>query len=491
MSADAASTTPSAEPLLRAKMTSGFLWKLASQIVDQGGRTVMAVILARELAPDEYGLAGMAFVFTGIALIFTDLSLGSALVQRVTITERDRCTVFWTTTAGGVAVAIASFLAAPTVAGFFSEPQVTALFRVVALTFVLTALSATQVALLTRDLAFRGLELREMTGGVARIVTAITMAFMGLGAWSIVGGAVAASVVSLIMLWTASTWRPSLVFSLSSLRDLGSYGIKAFGSRLFIYATENADNLLVGRYLGPAALGIYSLAYNAMLSPLSRIVGPVAQVLFPALSRIQAETDRVVATWLRTTAATAAIMFPAFTGIIIVAPDLVHVVFGHKWHEAVPVLQLLSIGGLASTLHALNLSILQSHNRPGTFLRFNVLYSVTSIAGFAVGLHWGVVGVAASVAVVRVGLLPLNALLSCRVVGVSIATYFGTFRKIAEATLCMAAFVVAVRLALNGPGVAHAARLVAEVATGALVFLVIMAVRERALIAEVRRLRSA
>src|SRR5215470_1709649 len=101
---------PTEEALLRTKMTSGFLWKLASQIVDQGGRTFMAVVLARTLTPTEYGLAGMAFVFAGIALIFTDLSLGSALVQRVSITERDRSTVFWTTTAGGIAIAAVSFV---------------------------------------------------------------------------------------------------------------------------------------------------------------------------------------------------------------------------------------------------------------------------------------------------------------------------------------------------------------------------------------------
>jgi PST family polysaccharide transporter len=491
MAADATSPAPTADSGLAAKMTRGFLWKLASQIVDQGGRTVMAVILARTLTPTEYGIAGMAFVFAGIAFIFTDLSLGAALVQRVTITERDRSTVFWTTTAGGVLIAVVSFVAAPAIASFFSEPQVTSLFRVLSITFVLTALSATQVALLTRDLAFRGLELREIAGGLARIVTAITLAVLGFGPWSIVGGAVAAAVVSLVMLWTASPWRPSFIFSMASLRDLGSYGIKTFTSRLFGYATDNADNLLVGRYLGAPSLGIYTLAYNAMLSPLSRIVAPVAQILFPALSRIQSDTERVVSTWLRTTEATAAIMFPAFIGIILVAPDLVPVVFGGQWHEAVPVLQLLCIGGLAITLQGLSLSILQSQNRPGTILRLTILFSVASLAGFVVGLHWGVIGVAASVPVVRIGLLPLTSWVCCRVVGITIRRYFGTLRKITEATFVMAAGVVAARVVLLSSGTSEAVRLVIEVAVGAAIYVAITLIRERTLIARVRQLRSA
>lgn len=471
-------------------MTRGFLWKLASQIVDQGSRTVMAVILARILTPREYGVAGMAFVFANIALIFTDLSLGSALIQRPKITDRDRSTVFWTTVAGGVAVAGASFAAAPAIAKFFSEPQVTPLFRVLALTFVLTALSATQVALMTRDLEFRGLELREMGGGLARAVTAITMAVAGFGVWSIVGGSVAAASVSLVVLWTASSWRPAFVYSLSSLRDLGSYGIKAFASRIFFFVTENADNLLVGRYLGSAALGVYALAYNAMLSPLSRIVQPIGQVMFPALSRIQTETDRLVSTWLGTTQATAAIMLPTFTGIIIVGPTLVHVVFGARWGAAVPVLRLLCIGGLAASLASLNLNILQSQNRPGTALRFNIFYSGASIVGFAVGLHWGVVGVAASVAIVRTALLPLNVLLSCRVVGVSIARYYRTFRGVTEATLAMGAAVVALGAALPS-NFSPPVSLVIQMATGVTIYFAMLALREPALVAEVRRLRRA
>ena len=405
-------------------MTRGIVWKFASQVVDQASRTVMAVILARMLTPSEFGLAGMAFVFANIALIFTDLSLGSALVQRVKITDRDRSTVFWSTTAGGVLIAAIGYVTAPAIGAFFNEPEVTGLFRVLSFTFVLTALSATQVSLLTRDMAFRGLELREMAGGGARAVTAIAMAVAGFGAWAIVGGSVAAASVSLVMLWTASSWRPGLTFSLASLRDLGSYGIKAFASRIFIFITENADNLLVGRFLGTTALGVYGLAYNAMLSPLTRVVAPVAQVLFPALSRIQTETDPLVGTWLRTTVATSAIMLPAFTGIILATPEIVHVVFGSKWDAAVPVLRLLCVGGLATSLMGLNQSVLQSRNRPGTMLRFNILATTASVTGYIVGLHWGVVGVAASVAIVRTLLLPLNALLACRAVSIRLRTLF-------------------------------------------------------------------
>ena len=227
-----------------------------------------------------------------------------------------------------------------------------------------------------------------------------------------------------------------------------------------------------------------------MLSPLARVVAPVAQVLFPALSRIQAETDRLVGTWLRTIVATSAIMLPAFTGIILATPEIVHVVFGSKWDAAVPVLRLLCVGGLATSLMSLNQSVLQSRNRPGTMLRFNILATAASVTGYIVGLHWGVVGVAASVAIVRTSLLPLNALLACRAVSIRLRTYFATFRGIVEATLLMALALLALRAVLD-PGIPPAGRLLIQVAVGVVVYGAGVLIRERGLVAEIRRLRTA
>jgi O-antigen/teichoic acid export membrane protein len=484
----AATSTEGAAPLgMGVRFTRGLGWKFASQIVDQGSRAAMVVILARLLTPEQYGVAGMALIFSGLALIFTDLSLGGALVQRATITQRDRSTTFWTTTAAGLLVTLLAFFGAPLVAKLFGEPQVQTLFRAVAITFCLSAMSATQVALLTRDMNFRGLELREMCGGLTRAITAIACAAAGLGAWSIIAGAIAASIVSLVALWTASAWRPSFEYSLASLRDLGSYGANMFGSRLLGYMTENADNLLVGRFLGSAALGVYSIAYNAMLVPLMRIAWPVQQVLFPALSRIQHDRKQAATLWLRTVTGTTALIMPIVVGITVIAPEAVSTVLGNRWMSVAPILRLLCIGALGYTLQKLNVGVLSSQRSPRAMFWFSVLTTTASVCGFVIGLRWGLTGVAASTAIVRIVLLPLNAYLACRVLDVSLRRYFRSWRGVLYATGVMAVSIVGTRAWLESIGAGPALRLAVIVPLGAAIFVAALAVFERGFASQVRQ----
>ena len=205
---------------LRSSVVRGVGWKLVAQVATAGTRVVFGVLLAHLLTPHEYGLAGMALVFTGLATIFADPSLGSALIQRREISELDRSTVFWTNLALGVLCTIVGLLSADAVAGFFSQPDVAPLFAVISLNFTINALSSTQIALLTRSMEWRRLEVREIASVGAGSVLAVALAFAGFGAWAIVGQFLCSGVVSAILLWTISTWRPRFLFSLASLNKI-------------------------------------------------------------------------------------------------------------------------------------------------------------------------------------------------------------------------------------------------------------------------------
>src|SRR5262245_30669942 len=237
----AAATEPNSSDGLRSSIVRGVGWKLVAQLTAVGTRVIFGVTLAHLLTPHEYGLAGMALVFTGLATIFADPSLGSALIQRREISELDKSTVFWTNLGLGVACTIVGVLSADTVAGFFSQPDVAPLFAVVSLNFTINALSSTQVALLTRSMEWRTLELREIASILVGSVFAVALAFAGFGAWAIVGQFLCAGVVSVILLWSISTWRPRLAFSLTSLRSLASFGLSLFFSRILAYLNGNAD----------------------------------------------------------------------------------------------------------------------------------------------------------------------------------------------------------------------------------------------------------
>jgi O-antigen/teichoic acid export membrane protein len=480
-------STAAAESL-RVKVRRGLGWKVLSQVVAQGSRTIVGILLAHILTPRDFGLAAMALVFTGIASIFTDLSLGAALVQRPTITEDDRSTVFWTTLATGTFMTLVGIALAPLAASFFNTPAVEPLFAATATLAFLSAIAVTQMALLTRDMDFRSLELREMGSTLAGASTAIALAFAGFGAWAIVGQALCTAAVSAVLVWRAVAWRPRWRYSRESLRTLGSFGIKTFFARLLGYLNINADNLLIGRSLGTQALGVYAVAYNVMFLPISRIALPIQQVLFAAFVRMQKEHVRLGQAWLRGNQLISAVTVPTFLGMAVVAPDFVPVVLGDRWQEAIPVLQLLSLAGVAHGVQTLNWSVVQAFGKAGLLLRFMLFATVVTVGGFVIGLQWGVVGVAASFAVSRVVVLVVNTWITCRAARLPIWDFPRSLAGIFGASLAMAAVVYFVRLGLANLDVPQAARLLLLVALGIAVYAALILWRAPDLVTEARTL---
>jgi O-antigen/teichoic acid export membrane protein len=210
------------------RILSGVAWKAASQITLQLSRIVVALILARLLTPDDWGLAAMVVVFAGFAVAFTDNALGTALIQRPRLLPGDRSTVYWTNAAIGLLLSLTGIALAGPLASFYGEPSVRPLFVAVSIGFLVSALGATQMALLARDMRFRRLELRQIAATVVGAVTGITVALGGFGAWAIVGQQLAEAATSTVLLWYVTPWRPSATFSLASLRRLGGFAGNVF-----------------------------------------------------------------------------------------------------------------------------------------------------------------------------------------------------------------------------------------------------------------------
>jgi O-antigen/teichoic acid export membrane protein len=474
---------------LRSRILGGLAWKLVSQIILQASRLVVAVILARLLAPHDYGLATMVIVFSSLVLVFSDLALGAALVQRRILSELDRSTVFWTSLGAGTLFTLAGIAAAWPVASFYDEPAVRPLFIVMSLSFVVTSLGTTQSALLMREMDFRRLELRLIAGTLAGAAVGIFAAVQGAGAWAIIVQQLTIATVSTILLWIVSPWRPRLAFSLASLRDLGGFSGNVFGQRLLYYLHANADKFLVGRYLGAASLGVYGLAYNIMTIPFSRLAIPIAEVLFPAFSRMQDDAARLAAAWLRASRLVGAVTIPALFGLIVVSHDFVLVVLGERWEEMIPVLQILAWVGLLQSLQTLNSNILQALDRTGTLLRYSILFFVMHLTAFVVGLHWGIVGVAAGFAISTTLLEPVYTWLTARALGISPWRFAGAFAGVLQAAAAMVVVGLAGRLLLIEAGVPAGARLLLLIALGALVYAPVCAWRAPEVPAEVRGLR--
>jgi O-antigen/teichoic acid export membrane protein len=475
---------------LRDKVLRGLGWKLVSQVVVQGSRIGVGLVLAHLLTPHEFGIAAMALVFSGLALVLADPGLGAALIQRRTIDEDDRSTVFWITVAAGFACMVAGIALSGPIAGFFGEPDVQPLVAVESIAFLLVALSATQTALMAREMNFRALELRDMAGTIAGALAGIAVAFAGGGAWAIIAQSVASAAVATVLLWSYATWRPRLRFSKRALKENGSFGGKLFVTRLLSYLNLNADNLLVGRYLGARALGFYALAYNVMFAPLARVAGPVQQVLIPAFSRLQDDAERLGRVWLRGSRLSAAVSVPVFLGMLVVAPDFVPAVLGERWREAVPVLQLLCLAGILQGVQLLQWSVLQARGRAGALLRFASASTLVNLAAFAIGLEWGIVGVAAGFVIARTLMVPVITWQTCREVGLRLREFPRALASVAEAGAAMVVGLLLARLALIEAGLPAGARLAALVAAGVVLYGGWLLWRAPDVMRELRELRA-
>ena len=449
---------------------NGLLWKVISIGVKQGSRVVVGIVLARLLTPDDYGLAALVLVFSSLIYIFSDLSLGAALVQRKTLTERDRSTVFWVSVAAGAVCTVVGIAVAGLVADFYREPAVQPLFIAVSFSFLIVSLGVTQEALLTRAMNFRALELRQMAAALIGAVVAIVIAARGGGAWAIIVQQLVVVAVATVLMWVVSPWRPHLVFSRASVRDLGSFGGNVFGTRMVFYLNRNADNLLIGRFLGPAALGAYSLAYNVILLPFSQIAGPLEQLLYPAFSRLQDEASRLREAFLRVNRLVCTINMPLLLGLAVLADQFVPVVLGDQWRSAIPVIQILALVGIAQSLQALNGSILQARDRTDWLLRYSLVFTAVTVVAFIIGVPFGIVGVAASLAIASIFLEPLYAVITARAMDMPVLDIARNLWGPTQASLLMVVAVVAARLGAASLGGGDALQLAAGVLAGIVVY---------------------
>lgn len=473
---------------LAVSVRTGLHWKIGGQAFAEGCRIVVAVVLAHRLTPADYGVAGLALVSTSFISIFSDPAFGSALIQRPAVSDLDRSTAFWTTTVLGLAATALAFLVAGPVAEFFGQPRVADLLRLASLGIALASLSTVHGALLTRDLAFRGLELRQIGSALVGAAVAIGLALSGAGPWAIVGGAVASAAVASLGTCLVSPWQPKLIFSRNSLRELGAYGARVFGVRLVGWSNQNMDSVLIGRFIGARQLGAYSLAYNAMFLPTARIALPIQSVLSPAFAALQGQPERLERAWLSSKRISGSVTVPMNVVLLVTAPDLLHVVFGSKWSAAIVPLQLLCIAGVALSLLSFHGGLLVATGHAGVLLRLAVASAVVTLGAFALGVPFGITGVAGFYAAAKWILFPVDLVVTSRAVGFSTRRAFRVTTEVIPFALAATGIGVVVRAALVSASLPPASRLVVVAAAVIASYVALVAAFAPDLVSEARRL---
>lgn len=392
MTPNADDASPSGKTLAR-----GAAWSSMGRLGSQGSQFVASIVLARLLAPEQFGLLATVAVFSQFALLFFELGMGSALVRAKKVTEKDLSTVFWLNAIGGLIFAGVLAAAGPVLAEAFNQPGLRTLAPIVALSFTVN-LGVCHIALLQRRLRFRDIALAELSSAVVGYSVAIVAALAGLGVYSLALGPIVQQALNSAIVWAMVPWRPSSFISRSSVRTVWRFSSGLLGFNVVNYWGRNADNLLIAALASPAQLGLYNRSYNFMLLPVQQISQVLGRVMLPALSRLQDDHSSASSLYRKSVQSANLLAVPLLAGVAAVAPALVPFIWGSAWVGMVPMLVLLCLAGIPQCMSTSVGWIYQSQNRNGTHFAMGTLSSsigvmmmaVGAVLGGAIGVAWAV-----------------------------------------------------------------------------------------------------
>lgn len=380
----------------RGAMRRGVRWTAPSQVLVQVLRILTTLVLARLLAPSDFGLVALVTVVTGFfERVLGDTGTTSALVQRERLTQGLASSVlFWNLLVGATTTTAFVVLAAP-IAQLLGDDAATGIVRVLGCMAVVNAAMYVPTALMRRNLQFRRLAVINTVNVFTTMAASIGLAVAGLGAWGLAVGNVTGSVVAVVVTWVWSDWRPMLRFARADLSEIAGFSARLSFQNLFGYFAFAGDRLLVGRFLGVADLGYYGMANRLLRYPLATTAQTYRDVVFPNLARLQGDDERMLDTYRRTLGAITLVLMPLCFTIAAVADPLVRAVLGAKWVPAIPVVALIAVVGGLQALATTTGSLYLAKGRADLSLRWSMGSSAFLMVCYGIGTLWGVTGVAA------------------------------------------------------------------------------------------------
>lgn len=381
----------SSGPTLAAQVRSAVIWRSGSQVVTQIVSWCSTLIVIRLLAPQDYGLFAMAQVMLVLLSTMNGWGLASALIREAEVSEGRLRQTLGMLILLNCGLALAQFLAAPLVALWFGQPEVTNLLRVLSLLYLAVPFCALPHAIMSRRMDFRRPAQVRLAAALMGAATALTGAFSDWGVWTLV----AAPLMMIVTEAVGMTWasgapiRPS--FRFSGAGHIAGFGGVMTATQLFWFVQSQADVMIAGRVLDPHSLGVYSTGLFLAQLLAAKFVPPINEVAYAAYSRQQMTGAEPLLATIRLVMLVA---LPAYAGMAVVAPALVPVLLGDKWIEIVPLLPILAGAMAMLTLQILFAPATNARGVPGAALRIAMLGSVVMPIGFLIGSQWGVNGFA-------------------------------------------------------------------------------------------------
>jgi len=375
----------------------GVFWNGLQLIVNQGFAFIVKLILAKILLPQQFGLIGMAVVFTGFVSVLTELGIGAALIQRKEEQLRPEHfnTAFWTgITWSTLLYLIMAFFVAPLAASFYNEEILRQLIPIISIGILLSPINLVNKAQLSKRMDFKKIARIDSSTNIVAGIISIILALMGAGVWSLAFNSTAVILFAIPFYFKATGWFPKFNWDKQAFKDIFGFGMFTTGTNIVNYLINNIDYLLIGKVLSAQLLGAYSFAFVLTDTFRSKLMAVINNVMYPLYGKKQSEPEAIKKYYLKVVSYNCIIVFPIMLVLFTIAEPFVMNFFGSKWQESILPLKILSISIMIQMLVNSNTVLIRALGRPGLEMKLQLVKSAVYVPAVVYGLYSnGIVGV--------------------------------------------------------------------------------------------------
>ena len=373
------------------KTVKGMLWSSVERFSMHGVHFLVTLVLARLLTPNDFGLIGMLVVFIAISQTLIDGGFSMALIRKLDRTEVDNSTVFYFNIVTSILVYILLYLIAPLVSLFFHEPKLTEIMRVLCIGVVFNSFSVIQRVLYTAAVNFKVQAKATTIAAILSGVVGIVSAYKGAGVWALVSQYVSNTLFNTLLLWYYCSWRPILVFSWKSFKELYLFGLNLTLVGIIESLYQNSYQIFIGKFFSAASLGHFTQAKTIANFPSVNVSGIVGRVTYPIMSRIQYDNKRLSEVYRRLARIIAFGVFPMMCGLAALSFPAIEVLIGNKWHFAAILMVPLSFSFMFQPIHSINMNVLQVKGKSKLYLKSEIIKKVISFAFLVGTIPFGII----------------------------------------------------------------------------------------------------